>query len=69
MHEGKRQADGQSIKSVMAAIYNIALWRPKNKWFTVNDFKDETPRKKTGRQAIEMMAAMMGVKVGESGSD
>ncbi|QDV53697.1 hypothetical protein [Gimesia fumaroli] len=69
MHEGKRSNEGQSLKSVLAAIYNIAMWRPKDKWFTANDFKDEAPRKKTGRQAIEMMAAMMGVKVGESGSD
>lgn len=69
MHEGKRKADGQSLKSVMAAIYNIAMWRPKDKWFTVKDFKDETPHKKTGRQAIHMMANAMRISFGDSGGN
>lgn len=62
MNEGKSDHDGYQLRSVMAAIYNVAPWKPKNKWFKESEFKGKPRRmqKRTGKEVIAEMDRVFG---------
>ncbi|MEQ8852895.1 hypothetical protein [Gimesia sp.] len=66
MNEGHSEHSGYQLRSVMAAIYNIAPWKPKNKWFKESDFKGKPRRLQppTGQEVIADMDRVFGAVYG-----
>ncbi|QDT94263.1 hypothetical protein [Gimesia algae] len=54
MNAGKSDHDGYQLRSVMATVYNIASWKPKNKWFKEQEFKGKPKRRqpRTGKEVV-----------------
>ncbi|WP_417396898.1 hypothetical protein [Gimesia chilikensis] len=50
----------------MAAIYNIAPWKPQNKWFKESEFKGKQRRLQppTGKEVIADMDRVFGAVYG-----
>lgn len=57
---------GIHLRAIVAAIYNIAPWKPHHKWFEgEKDLKaPEVTKRVSGKAAVKIFASVLGINSG-----